>query len=104
MLKKFLNSTAKWVFILAAFTVLVVLNYRVWKKDYTQEQTIQGLQQDLQVQQAENAKMLATNAELRRRINSLKRGSVEMVEEEARNKFGMVRDGETYFNFDAEEK
>lgn len=84
--------------------MLVVLNYRVWKKDYTQEQTIQGLQQDLQVQQAENAKMLATNAELRRRINSLKRGSVEMVEEEARNKFGMVRDGETYFNFDAEEK
>ncbi len=102
MIKKLFNSTAKLLFLLAVFALLIVLNYRVWKKDYEQEQRIQGLLQDYQIQQAENAKMAQTNAELRRRIDSLKRGGFEMVEEEARDKFGMVGDGETYFNFEGD--
>lgn len=103
MLKKLFNSTAKFVLILVAFALLVVLNYRVWKKDYVQEQKIQGLQQNLQMQQTENAKMVETNAELRRRIDSLKRGGVEMIEEEARDNFGMVREGETFYDFGVDE-
>lgn len=103
MLKKLFNSTAKFVLILVAFALLVVLNYRVWKKDYVQEQKIQGLQQNLQMQQTENAKMAETNAELRRRIDSLKRGGVEMIEEEARDNFGMVREGETFYDFGVDE-
>ncbi|PID63554.1 MAG: cell division protein FtsB [Gammaproteobacteria bacterium] len=100
ILKDFLTSTVKFVLIAIAFVVLLVLNWRIWNKDIQQEQTIMGLQQQLIIQQKENMTMAETNAELRTRIDSLKRGSVEMIEEEARDNFGMVGEGETFYDFD----
>ncbi len=101
MMKSVLASTAKFVLIIAAFVALLVLNWKVWVKDRDNERLIQDLQTEHKIQLEENAKMQATNAELRRRIDSLKRGSVEMIEEEARDTFGMVGEDETYFDFNA---
>ncbi len=99
VLKKAFTSTVKLTFILTAFVVLLVLNWKMWKKDYQQEQTIIGLQEQLLIQQREHVNMTETNAKLRSRISSLKRGSIEMLEEEARDNFGMVKEGETFYDF-----
>lgn len=99
MLKNILGSTAKIIFVLVAFVVLLILNWKMWSKDQEQEKTIVNLQKELVIQQQENAKMIGSNAQLRRRIDSLKRGSVEMIEEEARDNFGMVGEGETFYDF-----
>lgn len=71
----------------------------MWVKDRDQERLIQDLQIEQQIQLQENAKMSQINNALRQRIESLKLGSVEMIEEEARDGFGMVREGEIYYNF-----
>lgn len=68
-------------------------------KDRTQEETIKALQKELLVQQKINKEIRITNDNLHRRIDSLKQGSVEMIEEEARNKFNMVGEGETFIDF-----
>lgn len=99
MLKTAFTYTIKYLLIISAFVILLILNWRMWVKDREQEHLIQGLQIERQLQLQENAKMRTINADLRRRIESLKRGSVEMIEEEARDNFGMVGEGETYFDF-----
>lgn len=103
MLKKILNSTAKIAVALAALVALVMLNFYLWKKDHSQEQEIRALQNELALQQQENAKIAKTNGDLRQRIDSLKRGGFEMIEEEARNGFGMVGKGETFYHFEEKE-
>lgn len=100
MLKKLLNSTAKVMMIILAFLVLLVLNFYVWRKDHSQEAEIKALQKQLTIQQQENTVLSESNTELRQKIDSLKQGSMEMIEEEARNGFGMVGEGETYYHFE----
>ncbi len=97
--KKALMTTVKFVLMLVAFVGLLILNWNTWKKDYQQEQTIISLQEQLLIQQREHVDIKETNAKLRSRINSLKRGSIEMLEEEARDSFGMVKEGETFYDF-----
>lgn len=104
MLKDFIASTAKLILILTATVVLLVLNWNMWSKDREQEDSIQNLQKELLIQRQENQKMRETNDKLHRRIDSLKRGSVEMIEEEARDKFGMVGEGETFIDFESSPK
>lgn len=99
MLKYLLNSTAKIIFIVVVFAVLVVLNLYVWRKDNAQEQQIVSLQKQLHAQQQENAIISQLNNELKQKIDSLRQGSLEMIEEEARNGFGMVGEGETFYHF-----
>lgn len=101
ILKTLLSSTAKFTLITIIFIGLVALNWKMWSKDRDQEQKIRELQKELLIQQQENAKMNSSNAKLRQRINSLKRGSVEMIEEKARDNFSMVSEGETFFDFQA---
>lgn len=103
MLKNLLNSTAKIALAIVAFIVLIMLNFKLWQKDHTQEQEIRALQKELILQQEENEKIASTNDDLRKKIDSLKRGGYEMIEEEARNGFGMVGKGETFYHFGDEE-
>lgn len=99
-MKKLVNSTLKTVMILVLFAILLVLNFSVWKKDRQQEIAIQSLQQELLIQQQENAAIAKINADLKEKIISLKRGSYEMIEEEARNNWGMVGENETFFHLE----
>ncbi len=100
MFKNMLNSTVRFVLIMVALAVLIVLNFYVWKKDHAQEIEIKALQQQLSIQQQENTVLSRSNSELREKIDSLKQGSMEMIEEEARNGFGMVGEGETFYHFE----
>lgn len=100
MLKKLFNSTARVVIILVLLVVLVVLNLHMWNKDHKQEQLIINLQKELTLQQQENAKIAQVNKDLHQKIDSLKQGSREMIEEEARNSFNMVGPGETFYHFE----
>ncbi|PIE42280.1 MAG: cell division protein FtsB [Gammaproteobacteria bacterium] len=104
MLKNLVNSTAKLVIVILVFALLVFLNIYVWKKDRRQEQEIIDLQKELSIQQTENEKIAQINRDLRQKIDSLKQGSKEMIEEEARNGFGMVGEGETFFHLEEPEK
>lgn len=99
MFKNALNSTVKFIVIIVALIVLVALNFYLWQKDHTQEREIIGLQEELALQQQENAKISRVNSDLKKKIDSLKQGSLEMIEEEARNGFGMVGEGETFYHF-----
>lgn len=100
MFKQLLNSTAKFMLIILALVLLVVFNLYIWKKDHDQEIKIKALQKQLTGQQQENAMLAESNTELRQKIDSLKQGSMEMIEEEARNGFGMVGEGETFYHFE----
>ncbi len=100
MLKNIINSTAKLIVVSLALILLISLNFYMWKKDRMHEQTIINLQNELVLQQQENANIALINDKLKRKINSLKQGSLEMIEEEARSGFGMVGEGETFFHFE----
>lgn len=104
MFEYLVNSTAKVTLVILAFIILIVLNLFIWKKDHDQEREIISLQKELLIQQQENAAIAQSNAQLRQKINSLKQGSMEMIEEEARSGFGMVGEGETYFHFEDKPK
>lgn len=99
-MKKWLNATLKGTTILVLFVILLVLNFTVWQKDRAQEVAIKALQEELKIQQQENAVIAEMNADLKEKINSLKRGSYEMIEEEARNNWGMVGEDETFYHLE----
>lgn len=90
------------VIIFALFVLLIILNYKVWTKDHQQEQQIRDWQSELATQRSENEKIQSTNDDLRHKIDSLKRGSHEMIEEEARDNFGMVGKDETFYHIEPE--
>ncbi|MGY0398688.1 MAG: septum formation initiator family protein, partial [Ostreibacterium sp.] len=100
MLKNLLSLIVKIIILFILFILLVILNFRLWKKDATQEQEIINLQKQLTIQQQENDKTALVNAHLRGKISSLKRGGTEMIEEAARNGFGMVGKDETFYHFE----
>lgn len=100
MLKDFIVSTTKFILTVTAIVVLLILNLKMWSKDREQEETIQNLQKELVIQQQKNHEIYETNEKLHQRIDSLRRGSVEMIEEEARDKFNMIGEGETFIDFE----
>ncbi len=102
-IKKLFSSTARIILFIAALMLLLFLNYQVWKKDAKQEQEIVALQKELQIQRQENNKTAMVNKDLKQKIESLKQGSTDMIEEEARSGFGMVGEGETFIHFDDKE-
>ncbi len=104
MFKKYLTETLKYLFTIVVIIALVVLNWNMWSKEREQVKTIESLKRQLITQKQENTEMKTMNDDLRRRIDSLKRGSVEMIEEEARDNFGMVGEGETFFEFKGRNK
>ncbi len=101
-MKSILLGLGKYSIIAVLFIALLVLNYYVWSKDREQEKQIKQLQMELSSQLEENSKVKSINEGLRGKITSLKTGSHETIEEEARKGFGMVRDDETYYFLDEE--
>ncbi|WP_299490531.1 cell division protein FtsB [uncultured Shewanella sp.] len=75
--------------------LLVILQYRLWFGGNSLSESYQ-LQDQIQVQQESNAKLIARNQILREEINDLRSGT-EAIEERARNELGMVKQGETFY-------
>lgn len=98
-MKRLLKTSIGFSLFVLSLGVLVVANYHVWKQDQVYEQEIRDLQQQLSLQQQENEKIADINDRLKQKIESLKLGSYEMIEEEARTGFGMVGEDETFFHF-----
>lgn len=71
------------------------MQYKLWNGEgsWTSEQ---ALVQQVQVQQAENAKLKQRNAALIAEVEDLKHGEAA-VEERARSEMGMIKPGETFY-------
>ncbi|MCE9678082.1 cell division protein FtsB [Shewanella sp. AS1] len=81
--------------LLAILALLGLLQYRLWVGENSLPESFQ-LQEQIQLQQESNAKLLERNQVLKEEILDLRRGT-EAIEERARNELGMVKQGETFF-------
>ncbi len=82
--------------ILAAILLFLflLLQYDLWVGDGSMA-TVYHLQQAVQNQKQENAKLKQRNAALAADVQDLKQG-LEAVEERARSELGMIKKGETF--------
>jgi cell division protein FtsB len=85
----------------AIFTILILillsLQYKFWVGDGNIREW-HTLQKKIQAQSAENSSHIALNQELEADIAAL-RHSDTALEERARYELGMVKDGESYYQF-----
>lgn len=83
--------------ILLAVLILIFigLQYRLWIGDGSFAD-INRLDQQVTVQEAENAELEERNAALVREVDELQTG-MDAIEEHARNELGLIREGETFF-------
>ncbi|TVP61528.1 MAG: cell division protein FtsB [Halomonadaceae bacterium] len=75
--------------------LIVLLQARLWAGEGSYAQVWQ-IQDQIDQQQAANAKLAARNEELFAEVANLSDGK-RAIEERARTNLGMVRDGETFF-------
>lgn len=85
-----------WLF-LVLILLLAGLQYRLWVGDGSLAQ-VKELQQQILSQQGENERLLERNRILDAEVLELKQG-VETVEERARHELGMLKEGETLYQF-----
>lgn len=74
---------------------LAGLQYRLWFGKNSVPDYL-ALKQEVERQQADNAKLQQRNKILYAEIDDLKTGE-EAIEERARNELGMIKEGETFF-------
>jgi len=89
--------------ILAAILLFLflLLQYDLWVGEGSMA-TVHHLQQAVQNQQQENAKLKQRNTALGAEVQDLKQG-LEAVEERARSELGMIREGETFIQVTSDE-
>lgn len=75
--------------------LIVSLQFRVWAGEGSFGQ-MKALQQQIDLQEAENEALADRNAKLMAEVMDLKTG-LQAVEEKARNHLGMIVEGETFF-------
>ncbi len=90
--------------ILLAVLILIFigLQYRLWIGDGSFAD-INRLDQQVSVQEMENAELEERNAALVREVDELQTG-MDAIEEHARNELGLIREGETFFLLIEEEQ
>jgi cell division protein FtsB len=76
--------------------LLVILNCQFWLFADRGIPKVLVLQEAVQAQRTENARLKERNSALEAEVNSLKEG-LEAIEERARVELGMIRQGETFF-------
>ena len=81
--------------------LFVLLQYDLWVGEGSLA-TVHHLQQAVQSQRQENAKLKQRNASLAAEVADLKQGS-EAIEERARSELGMIREGETFIQVTRDE-
>ena len=82
---------------LALIGLLLVLNHLLWLREDRGVRQVYLLQQEIAERRAENMLLEARNARLEAEIQSL--DAFDAIEEQARVEFGMIREGETFFQF-----
>ncbi len=90
--------------ILLAVLILIFigLQYRLWVGDGSFAD-IDRLDQQVSVQEMENAELEDRNAVLLTEVEELQTG-MDAIEEHARNELGLIREGETFFLLIEEEQ
>ncbi len=81
--------------------LFLLLQYDLWVGEGSMA-TVHHLQQAVQNQQQENAKLKQRNAALAADVRDLKQGQ-EAVEERARTELGMIKKGETFIQVTSDE-
>jgi cell division protein FtsB len=76
--------------------LLVILNCQLWLFADRGTPKVLVLQEAVQAQRTENARLKERNSALEAEVKSLKEG-LEAIEERARVELGMIRQGETFF-------
>ena len=76
--------------------LLVILNCQFWLFADRGIPKVLVLQEAVQAQRTENARLKERNSALEAEVNNLKEG-LEAIEERARVELGMIRQGETFF-------
>ena len=86
----------RWLFV-ALLVILTALQYRLW---FAEGSLAEQRRLELQVQQQSrvNNQLLERNAVLEREVLELKSGN-KGVEQRAREQLGLVREGETFYQF-----
>ncbi|MFE8073126.1 cell division protein FtsB [Marinobacteraceae bacterium S3BR75-40.1] len=84
----------KWLWTVMGL-LIVLLQVRLWVGEGSFAQVWQ-LQERIETQQAENAKLKGRNDQLYAEVRNLRQGMGAM-EERARQNLGMIQEGETFF-------
>lgn len=84
----------KWL-IAVLIVLLIGLQYRLWVGEGSLAHRA-SLQQQIDIQRAENTRLRERNAVLAIEVKELKSG-LEAIEERAREQMGMIKKGETFF-------
>lgn len=75
--------------------LFLYLQYRLWVGEDSLLD-VRALQQEIDLQKAENARLQERNAVLDAEVRDLKQG-LDAIEEHAREDLGMVKEGETFY-------
>ncbi|MCG6865912.1 MAG: cell division protein FtsB [Thiogranum sp.] len=75
--------------------LLVLLQYRLWVGDGSLAE-VWSLYQQVEVQRAENQRLLERNQALEAEVKDLKQG-LDAIEERAREELGMIKKGESFY-------
>lgn len=84
-----------WLIILVLF--FSALQYKLWVGDASISQ-LRQLDQKIEKQEMLNQKLALRNSAIEADITELKSGE-QALEEQARYEFGMIREGETFYQF-----
>ena len=90
------------ILIAVLILILIGLQYRLWIGDGSFAD-IDRLEQQVSVQEIENAELEDRNSTLVREVDELQTG-MDAIEEHARNELGLIREGETFFLIIEEEQ
>lgn len=88
----------RWLLAVLVF-ILLVLQYRLWVAQGSLAEQ-RRLERQVEEQTAVNAQLQQRNAILEREVRNLKSGN-SALEQHAREQLGLVREGETFFQFGA---
>jgi cell division protein FtsB len=83
------------ILIAVLIVIFIALQYRLWVGEGSFAD-ISRLQQQVSVQETENAELEERNAILVNEVEELQSG-MDAVEEHARNELGLIEEGETFF-------
>ena len=82
------------VMVLLLLFLIVFLQLKLWGRDGAPK--VEGLEQAIAVQQAENTRLKARNAALEAEVLNLKEGR-EAIEERARAELGLIGQAESFY-------
>lgn len=83
------------ILIAVLILLLIGLQFRLWVGDGSLAD-IDRLEQQITLQEQENAELEQRNAALHNEVAELQTG-MDAIEEHARNELGLIREGETFF-------